>query len=184
MSRSMGETAALAVRATRGAGRSWGLAEEAGRAVRWLSAHGRDGVGALRRNLEGRNCALITGCALADGARDLGRDGVWFDGIEIELLLPFAADAALARGGTVSVDWEGGHATTDGDVLCMEGAAPGRGKVHVRPGGSVGPAGPRLFRVEPDPCDWAALEDLAARTYAPATEGSRAGAGAGTRDDD
>ena len=47
MSWSLGETGALALKATRGAGFSWGIAEEAATAVIWLHEHGFAGAAAL-----------------------------------------------------------------------------------------------------------------------------------------
>ena len=47
MSWSIGETSALALKATRGAGLSWGLAEEAAGAVAWLHERNLPGVAAL-----------------------------------------------------------------------------------------------------------------------------------------
>jgi hypothetical protein len=44
---SLGETGALALKAARGAGMTWGLAEEASEAVIWLQARGLPGVSAL-----------------------------------------------------------------------------------------------------------------------------------------
>ncbi|MEF9603350.1 DUF3726 domain-containing protein, partial [Paracoccus sp. PXZ] len=44
---SRNETEALCLKAARGAGMSWGLAEEAAFAAGWLGAHGIDGAGAL-----------------------------------------------------------------------------------------------------------------------------------------
>ena len=41
---SLGETAALATKAARGAGMPWGLADETGVAVSWLHAHGIPGL--------------------------------------------------------------------------------------------------------------------------------------------
>ena len=47
MSWSLGETRALALKAARGAGMPWGLAEEASEAIMWLQARGLPGVSAL-----------------------------------------------------------------------------------------------------------------------------------------
>jgi hypothetical protein len=44
---SLGETRALALKAARGAGMPWGLAEEASEAIMWLQARGLPGVSAL-----------------------------------------------------------------------------------------------------------------------------------------
>ncbi len=48
---SLGEIDALAKKATRGAGYSWGIAEETGKAVRWLCAYGFSGAEALANHL-------------------------------------------------------------------------------------------------------------------------------------
>ena len=48
---SLGEIDSLARKATRGAGYSWGVAEEAGKAVRWLSAYGYPGAEILANYL-------------------------------------------------------------------------------------------------------------------------------------
>lgn len=48
---SLNEVQAAGLKAARGAGLSWGLAEDAGRAVRWLEARGLPGVPALGRSL-------------------------------------------------------------------------------------------------------------------------------------
>ena len=51
MSWSLGETRALTLKAARGVGMAWGLAEEASEAVIWLQARGLPGVSALCRYL-------------------------------------------------------------------------------------------------------------------------------------
>ena len=48
---SLGEIDALTRKATRGAGYSWGIAEETGKSVRWLSAYGFLGAEALAEHL-------------------------------------------------------------------------------------------------------------------------------------
>ena len=49
---SLSEIDALCKKATRGAGYSWGMAEEVGKAVRWLSAYGFSGPSILSKHLE------------------------------------------------------------------------------------------------------------------------------------
>lgn len=49
---SCNEAASLCMKAARGAGMSWGMAEEAGFAAAWLVAHGLDGPSFLRAHLE------------------------------------------------------------------------------------------------------------------------------------
>ena len=79
MSWSLGETAALVLKAARGAGMSWGLAEETAASVVWLHSRGLPGISALCSYLgqaaapqspEG-GCPIMTGCALFDGMMDV-----------------------------------------------------------------------------------------------------------------
>ncbi|KMW60818.1 hypothetical protein AIOL_000983 [Candidatus Rhodobacter oscarellae] len=65
---SLGELQALAAKAARGAGLSWGLAEEAGWAVRWLEARGLAGAAALAGVLPEGAPQIALGAALADGS--------------------------------------------------------------------------------------------------------------------
>ena len=93
MSWSLNEVEALSRKAARGAGLSWGLAEEAGRATRWLVVHGLPGPEVLlaaltrldglpheaRAPLDGWQardtlCPVTTGAALADTAAAAGGD--------------------------------------------------------------------------------------------------------------
>ena len=52
MSHSLNEIEALGKKAARGAGMPWGMAEEASKALRWLCAHGIDGMTHLARLLK------------------------------------------------------------------------------------------------------------------------------------
>ncbi len=74
---SLNEIDAMARKAARGAGYAWGLAEEAGRAVRWLEARGLPGLAALLRHLErgapNETSPLLAGATLSDRARAIGR---------------------------------------------------------------------------------------------------------------
>jgi hypothetical protein len=86
---SLGETEALTLKAARGAGMPWGLAEEASEAVIWLQARGLPGVSALCRYLNWYQlqkslfpkwtgiliedstipyCPFVIGTAISDGA--------------------------------------------------------------------------------------------------------------------
>jgi hypothetical protein len=86
---SLGETGAIALKAARGAGMPWGLAEEASEAVVWLQARGLPGVSALCRYLNWYQmqkslfpkwtgkliedntipyCPFVIGTAISDGA--------------------------------------------------------------------------------------------------------------------
>lgn len=139
MSHSLNEIEALSKRAARGAGMSWGMAEETGKAVRWLASHQLPGVallaGVLSRNdgiasaqvaptaldgvwhaPSGTLCPLAAGAALNDCAEHL------IDGCIIEmdcvshplLIVPFAAWAALHIEAPVTVAWQNIRITTDG----------------------------------------------------------------------
>lgn len=134
---SLNEIEALARKAARGAGMSWGLAEEAGKAARWLAARGlpalpslaalldaQDGLpyqvvrpqeetaadGALRWRAAGeRLCPIACGAALADRAGDPAA------GLSLKLervaqpllLLPFLARAADQRSGAIALSLDG-----------------------------------------------------------------------------
>lgn len=132
MTWSLNEIEGLSRKAARGAGLSWGLAEEAGKATRWLCAAGLPGAealaGLLRQNdgadyatlcpLEetgtwaargGALCPLISGAAICDQA------GAIASGRELELgetsfpllLLPYVAAAAQSSEAAFCIDWPG-----------------------------------------------------------------------------
>ena len=119
MSWSIGETRALTLKAARGAGLGWGLAEEASEAVAWLQSRGLPGVSALCRYfnwyqsqksllpkwagiLHDDNtipyCPFIIGTAISDGAIKIPTNistGVSLGFIrEPLLLLPFISASA------------------------------------------------------------------------------------------
>lgn len=169
MTRSLGELAALAKAAARGAGRDWGTAAEVGRAARWLAARGMDPTPALA-------------CLLAMPARPAPRDprtAVWdaWDGP----LCPVAAGLALADFAAlgvvparVHVAWPVLLRPFAADAGLRADAPRGAASAWVSPvPGAPDPACATRLR----PLAWAALETLAARTRAPATRGSRDGAG-------
>lgn len=145
MSHSLNEIAAHAKRASRGAGLSWGLAEEAARAARWLASHGlkgpallsdvlqkNDGVphaqiapaslGGEWRAPKGDLCPLTAGAALNDCADRLA-DGrpIKMTGVSCPLLiLPFAAWAAIHLKHSVRVIWQDVWIDTDGEGIWFE----------------------------------------------------------------
>lgn len=129
---SLNEIESTAKKAARGAGMAWGIAEEAGRATRWLCAAGWPGaesLAALLRDKDGADwadlrpriagdgwaaqgellCPIATGAAIADRAQD------WAAGASVTLgpvahpllLVPFVAMAADIAGARLRIGWEG-----------------------------------------------------------------------------
>ncbi len=200
---SLGELQALVSKAARGAGRSFGMAEEAGRAARWLTERGGNGAGAVARLLEltdgadmarlspelpGMTCRGRAMCPLILGAylSDTGRlpEGPVGPVLEPLILAPFLADLTGVDG--VRADWgEGAFGITgDGDLTGETGSAAAR-VLTLSAGALPGTAHGRRRRARVVPPAYTILMTLAARTYAPATEESRArGAGAGLIDSD
>jgi len=127
----------LCLKAARGAGMSWGLAEEAGFAAAWLATRGLDGPGALLAQLRGAKdrtwreicpvvapgsfravdggclCPIALGAALCDHAH-LPETAMMNTALRVGpvshpvLLLPFLSDFARARGEGARFDWPRG----------------------------------------------------------------------------
>jgi hypothetical protein len=145
MSHSLNEIEALSKRAARGAGLSWGMAEEAGKAVRWLMSHRLPGVallaGVLTQNdgqpyaehapitsqgvwqaPSGTLCPLASGATLNDSVDQLSGGGA----IELRrvshpmLMVPFAAWAASHLVVPIAVEWQNVRFTTDGVRLWID----------------------------------------------------------------
>lgn len=134
---SQNETESLCLKAARGVGFSWGLAEEAGFAAGWLATHSIDGTGPLlalltqklgepaengtprpkpghwQRADQHPLCPITLGAALCDSA--LLSDGPFSRETRIDpvafpiLLLPFLARAAQICGKPMVIDWQGGR---------------------------------------------------------------------------
>lgn len=134
---SRNELESLCLKAARGAGLSWGLAEETGSALGWLAAHGIDGTAVLLHHLtaqgatpwdDGRPvpmlrlwrtakggplCPITAGASLLDCARLAAGPFEWQTTLaEVAaplLLLPFLARAAQIRGRSIKISWPSGH---------------------------------------------------------------------------
>lgn len=132
-------------RAARGAGMSWGLAEEAGKAARWLSARGLPGVELLLRLLTandgrpydsvapvidagrwrapvGELCPVCCGAALSDRIADLppGEDIV-FGALAYPLLLaPFLDYPQRPRNECHGLRWPGFHLWISAQGVALE----------------------------------------------------------------
>ncbi|PWE33864.1 DUF3726 domain-containing protein [Maritimibacter sp. 55A14] len=151
MTPSLSEIETLGKRAARGAGLSWGLAEEAGRAARWLSAHGLPGVESLAALLERNDgvsygalapvcletgwrpagaviCPLVAGAALADRAAAVAGGAVAGIGPVAcpVLLAPAAAGVAAATGATLDLAWDNLRLTVGPDAVWLEAGKAAR----------------------------------------------------------
>lgn len=211
---SLNEIEVLARKAARGGGMSWGLAEETGKAVRWLSDHGFPGPWLLAELLEqndgtpyaqlapqqsdgtwrarrGPLCPIIAGALICDRADDLTTGaGLRLGQVAVPLMLaPFAAEVSRATGMNVALEWHGLSLILDGNAVAMEGEnaallAPYAGSVNLMPTKEPAFPTPRTSTGRHVSAEvMRTLESFAMRTYAPATEASRAGAGAGVESD-
>lgn len=208
MSFSLNEIASMGKRAARGAGYSWGLAEEAGKAARWLAAHDLPGPELLAELLirnDGREyetlapsidggrwqagsellCPIIAGSALCDRASEISRGGnVELSAVAMPMLLaPFAAGVAELTGTPVQLAWSDFELTLTGEGIAIKGspsASTRRAeKVRCRALDKAGPVqAEKIAGRSVDAETWTRLAAFAHRTYAPATEASRL-AGAG-----
>ncbi len=208
---SLNEIEAHARKAARGGGYDWGVAEEAGKAVRWLVSHGLNGAAALATHLSvmahdgppqaldgvwtsatGALCPLTAGVTLNDCADRLNamHEQAMRDVTQPLLVVPFAAWAALHIKAPLTVVWDSVRATTNGYDLHIQGSeddlnTPQTSALQcvIAQGDHalVAPALRGAFSTEV----WDKLNTFAQRTYAPATEASRLlGAGAGVTDND
>ncbi len=145
---SLNEIEAMGKRAARGTGLAWGLAEEAGKAARWLSACQLPGADMLLHVLtlnDGREyeelaplstegvweaasgtlCPLIAGPALADLAADIakGRE-VQLGQISSPLMLaPYLASLAAQKDCAVKLSWSGAEIIITKEGLTIAGEA-------------------------------------------------------------
>lgn len=194
---SLGETEAMARKAARGAGHAWGMAEDAGFAVRWLCAHGQPGAAVLADLLAHQeqarttqDCSLRLGAQLADGVTALGPEDTALGRLACPLLLlPFAARRAAADGIALRVTIKGDSAEIDAAgrlATAVPGAALRDAPVTVARLAKTGAApSARVTRAYVHLQDWLRLDTFAQRTYAPETDASRqSGAGAGLSDND
>ena len=207
MSWSLGETAALALKAARGAGMSWGLAEETAASVVWLHSRGLPGISALCSYLgqyleqhhgqaaapqspEG-GCPIMTGCALIDGMMDVPETSSrTLDLGHVHaplLLLPFVARLEPGHYWLHAPGFPGKVGVAKGDGWqshCLRGS--GSCTVSLRDAPQVDPALEMITRVDGRfTCCVDRLDAYAHHTYAPATGQSRmSGAGAGLTDND
>ena len=208
MTWSLREISTLAVKAARGSGMEWGLAEEAGYAVSWLQRRKLPGVAALCKYLSWRQTGTLsvwpnkTGekhhyCPIAIGAAY--GDGAFGDEVQLPhirsplLLIPFVAIRAFDKSIIISIGntvfgltRDGfGHSTNDTAILgnssiCNITTTNGD-LPHITNINDI--KWPRIPETTTECIK--VLNKFAKNTYAPATEASRfSGAGAGLNDGD
>jgi hypothetical protein len=208
---SLPEIEALVLRAARGAGFAWGMAEECGKAAVWLGHHDLDWSAVILARLMGERgvpvvpaparwaskgavCGIHAGAALADFAtlaEGPGGNGVSLGLVHDPLcLLPFVAFAAqrLKTDLDVMLDnrlWASfdatGHTLADGGLSQI---ALGTIDILSTAVPSSGPALPCLLSRAIPVEVYARLEKLALAMTVPATAHSQAGAGAAQSDND
>jgi len=214
---SQNEVSALCMKAARGAGMSWGLAEEAGFAASWLTARGIDGPRHLLAHLtaaEGRAwgdlcpkvapgawgapigkkiCPVVLGATLSDHATlpdGLASGPILTGPVDHPILVcPFLCAIAGAAGGIVTLEWAGGAVDIDANGALQPAALLAlEGQTGVALGLSIQPGTAQDYPSAPCPsiaaATVAALNAFALRTTVPASDASRAGAGAASNDND
>lgn len=202
-------------KAARAVGLDWGLAEEAGKAARWLAAFKLPGPEIMLAHLQhiegadyagfipdcgrepwqspgGLLCPVVAGAALADrSARLVAGKELGLGRTAYPLLLAAALGQAARHHRTAfSVRWAGVQVNCFADGLQIIGA---RGDLLLaeadtvycrRADDAVPEVSASTLACEIDDEAWRQIEALAFRTYVPASEASRAGAGAGLTDND
>jgi hypothetical protein len=212
---SVNEIDSLCLKAARGAGASWGGAEETGFALAWLAKRGIQAAGVLLTHLQEVEGAwepcrpqvqqghltvgdrpaypIPLGATLSDfaGLADqMPLNNPFSLGLVLwpVLLLPFVAAVAAARGQPLELCWPGGSATLwpDGAIQGDIGAliALPLGTLTVRTSHAQAPVAVLAPLPGIPATVVAGLSALALKTTVPASAASRAGAGAGTSDND
>lgn len=198
MSWSLGEIRALSVKAARGAGMDWGMAEEAGFVVQWLEEHGLNGVTALAQYLSRVHrddqyhdecCPLRLGCMVSDMNNwELLEGKVCHEPM---LLIPFITnvikdETLLMSWGDIKVLIHVNGVKTDDSELLVSRPSISKQNLSIKLVDARYEVSNYKTRVDENEASYVAiLNALAHKVYAPATEASRlSGAGAGLNDND
>ena len=202
-------------KAARAVGLDWGLAEEAGKAARWLAAFGMPGPEILLTHLQriegadyaelipdcgrepwrspgGLLCPVVTGAALADrSARMLtGKDFDLGRTAHPLLLVAMLGQAARHHRTAFATRWAGVQVNCLADSLQIIGVREDlllaeADTVNCRQDDdAVAEIQASTLAYEIDGDIWRQIDALAFKTYVPASDASRAGAGAGLTDND
>lgn len=214
MTYSLNEVEALAKRAARGAGYSWGMAEEVAKAMRWLAAHNLPSLAPFANlllendaktndngvpmSIEERRqadalCPFAFGALLCDRADEIGQSrAIKMGPVSHPILtVPFLAFVAARLNACVTIAWHDLKLCSDGKTLWVSDPQSQLQKAiaqdvtcSLSEAKGGAPCDVRA-RCPIDQQSWIVLNDFAKRTYAPASEQSRMlGAGAGNSDND
>ena len=211
----LAETESYLRKAARACGLDWGIAEEAGKAARWLAAFNLPGPETLLAHLQqvsgedyrqcipglfaepwqapgGLLCPMITGAALADRSAQM-LDGHCFRLAATAYPLLLAAtvgQAARCHRTVFTTAWAGVRVSCFENGLSIDGnrddllLARVDGCTCQLDDLSEPQQLPSTLAYAIDTRCSRRIDQLAFQTYAPATEASRAGAGAGLTDND
>ena len=211
----LSETESYLRKCARAVGMDWGIAEEAGKAARWLAAFELPGPECMLAHLLGLRgtdyrrfapitdaspwravggvlCPVITGAAIADrSARLLDGDTIQLGETAYPLLLAATiGQAARFHDTAFTTRWDGVTITCFGHDLAITGDEASlltnqTTAVDCRHDPNAVPERHASTLAYPiDDETFRQIDSLAFETYAPATEASRAGAGAGLTDND
>ena len=211
----LAETESYLRKAARACGLDWGIAEEAGKAARWLAAFDLPGPETMLAHLQqlpageyrqfipdcscepwqapgGLLCPVITGAALADRSLQM-LSGHCFRLAATAYPLLLAAtvgQAARCHRAVFTTAWAGVRVSCFENGLSIEG---NRDDLLLERVDNITCQQDELSEPQQLPSTqsyaidydvFKAIDQLAFQTYAPATEASRAGAGAGLTDND
>ncbi len=207
---SMNEVETLSTKAARGSGFSWGLAEDIGKAARSLAAAelpwqeallallAYEGTRASPIILARSDTSQIVSASGSDGPLCPVRTGAWLldsgilqgeDSLEIEgLALPIWLAASLVAAGsgrTMMLSWKGAEMRIAGNRLLGIGDELLASSANA----ALVPCEVQIDQGTPKGRAWidksilAALDTIAAKTYVPSSESSRAKGAGGSRTD-
>ncbi len=210
---SLAEIDAMGLKAARGAGFAWGMAQEAGRAARWLASYGLPGpetLANLLQIIDGENerhtpvadgpvwhgrggpmCPIHLGTVLSDRAHEITDSRHMTAGaLDLPILvLPFLCRVARDLDMTLMMELQAltAYATPTGPALeDLQAPWPGTTERLVVSRVAASAWTPRSNKPDAHTIRldiWRVLDGFAQRTYVPTTEQSRA-TGAGSGLDD
>ena len=199
---SLNEIETTALKAARGAGFAWGLAEEIGVAARVLASCGLDVAPLLAGLLEAHAggadasaCPILIGTRLADQGGLDGATSTWPVVRWPVWIAPFLARVAMTTSTPLALSWPGArlicNAAQDvlslavaGEILAANGT-PVTISRAIQSTTNLVAHSQSVGERRVDGAAWQRLARLEARTYVPPSRHSReAGAGAGLSDND